>query len=373
MTESTSWTAHDISLDDVYTNDGVMQACLDRARLAAATDLPILILGESGPGKTLLARAIHNSSRRAARPFVSFNAAALSDTLLDSQLFGHEAGAFTGAQKRVKGKFEQADGGTLFIDEIADLSPSGQSKILRAVEYGEFERLGAETLLRADVRLISATHLPLQHFTTTGQFREDLFFRINGIMLAVPPLRDRRGDLRALMASEIATAASAQHKKIDGLDREAADCLLNYAWPGNLRELHKVLNAAVALTSTSSIGVNALLLQPASPTANGDHRTAASSPSLRDNPQLLRTVVHRHIQHVLDEVGGNKRKAARHLGVSRATLERKIREIANSDDGSETMPLGAKRVQAVARPVAMHTYDEPPSIAKDQQIRPSSV
>ena len=137
-----------------------MQACLERARLAARTDLPVLILGESGTGKTILARAIHNSSARANRPFVSFNAAALSETLIDSQLFGHERGAFTGAQTRVKGKFELADRGTLFLDEIADLSPQGQSKILRAIEYGEFERLGADTVRQADVRVLSATHHP---------------------------------------------------------------------------------------------------------------------------------------------------------------------------------------------------------------------
>ena len=153
----------DATLDDFVSSDPPMQACLERARLAARTDLPVLILGESGTGKTILARAIHNSSERAGGPFVSFNAAALSETLLDSQLFGHERGAFTGAQSRVKGKFELADRGTLFLDEIADLSPQGQSKILRAIEYGEFERLGSETLREADVRVLSATHHPPRH------------------------------------------------------------------------------------------------------------------------------------------------------------------------------------------------------------------
>src|SRR5437870_1262612 len=148
----------DATLDDFCSDDGAMKACLGLARKAAKTDLPILILGESGTGKTILARAIHNSSGRKNRPFISFNAAALSETLLDSQLFGHERGAFTGAQNRVKGKFELADKGTLFLDEVADLSPAAQSKILRAVETGEFERLGSETLQHADVRVISATH-----------------------------------------------------------------------------------------------------------------------------------------------------------------------------------------------------------------------
>ncbi|MFL5522351.1 MAG: sigma-54 factor interaction domain-containing protein, partial [Gemmatimonadales bacterium] len=149
------------TLGDFRSDDEAMATCLNLARTAARTELPILILGETGTGKTLLARAIHNSSPRASASFVAFNSAALSDTLLDSQLFGHEKGAFTGAIKRVKGKFEQAHQGTLFLDEIADMSAAAQAKILRAVEYGEFERLGGEELLHADVRLVSATHLPL--------------------------------------------------------------------------------------------------------------------------------------------------------------------------------------------------------------------
>jgi transcriptional regulator with PAS, ATPase and Fis domain len=193
-----------MTLDDYGSRDAPMQACLQRASLAARTDLPVLLLGESGTGKTLLARAIHNSSGRAHGPFVAFNGAALSETLLDSQLFGHERGAFTGAQKAVKGKFELADGGTLFIDEIADLSLSAQAKILRAVEYGEFERLGGERVLVADVRPLSATHLPLQAYMDASRFRHDLFQRIAGITVTLPPLRQRPQDLRALVASESA-------------------------------------------------------------------------------------------------------------------------------------------------------------------------
>ncbi len=249
------------TLDDFVTHDPPMQACLERARVAARTDLPVLILGESGTGKTLMARAIHNSSQRAKSPFISFNAAALSDTLLDSQLFGHERGAFTGAQNRVKGKFELADTGTLFFDEIADLSPQGQSKILRAIEYGEFERLGSETLRQADVRVLSATHYPVAALTKDGRFREDLFYRINGVTVTVPPLRARPRDLPLLLVSEIARASRAQNKSIVGLDRQAADRLFNYQWPGNLRELSKVVQAAVALTGGDVIPAEALLLQ----------------------------------------------------------------------------------------------------------------
>jgi transcriptional regulator with PAS, ATPase and Fis domain len=305
------------TLDDFYSSDAAMQACLDRARVAARTDLPILILGESGAGKTILARAIHNSSPRAAHPFVSFNAAALSDTLLDSQLFGHERGAFTGAHQRVKGKFELAHLGTLFLDEIADLSPAAQSKILRAVEYGEFERLGSDVLQQADVRVLSATHHPLNG-GASGHFRQDLFFRISGFTITVPPLRERPADLQTLLATEIARAGARQGKNIVGLDRNAAGRLLAYHWPGNLRELATVIHAAVALAPGDVIGEAHLVLGPEE---TGAGPAAVAPPT---GGRALRDAVQRHIAQVLADVGGNKRRAARELGVSRATLDRKL-------------------------------------------------
>ncbi len=310
------------TLDDFVSSDPPMRACLERARLAARTDLPVLILGESGTGKTLLARAIHNSSTRATGPFVSFNAAALSETLLDSQLFGHERGAFTGAHSRVKGKFELADRGTLFFDEIADLSPQGQSKILRAIEYGEFERLGSETLRDADVRVLSATHHAVADLTRRGGFRADLFHRINGISVTVPPLRFRPNDLRALIASEIARVSRGQDKAIVGLDASALHLLLTYQWPGNLRELSKVAQAAVALTTGDVIGVEVLRLLL-------DEDAASPAPPRAAAPHTLglEAAVQAHIRYVLDLVGGNKRRAARELGVARATLERKLKEM----------------------------------------------
>lgn len=324
MTPTRTYDDTEATLDDFCSDDAGMQACLERARMAAKTDLPILILGESGTGKTILARAIHNSSARQARPFVAFNAAALSETLLDSQLFGHERGAFTGAQNRVKGKFELANTGTLFLDEVGDLSPSAQSKILRAVESGEFERLGSETLQRADVRLISATNHPLSAAAGRNGFREDLFYRIAGITLTVPSLRERPHDLPTLLVNEIARASQRHGTSIVGLDREAANRLLTYGWPGNLRELSKVVQAAVALTTGEVIGVEQLLM------AGEAH---AATPATRPAPtsdRSLRQAVHRHIARVLDEVGGNKRRAARELGVSRATLERKLQEMAKA-------------------------------------------
>jgi len=317
------------TLDDFHSADAPMIRCLELAQIAAETDLPILILGESGAGKTLLARAIHNSSNRARSPFIAFNAAALSDTLLDSQLFGHEKGAFTGAQKAVKGKFELADGGTLFIDEIADMSPSAQSKILRAVEYGEFERLGSETLKKADVRLISATHLPLHQLIGADRFRRDLFYRISGITMTVPALRERARDLPLLIAAEIAVASRRQGKAIKGLDARASERLISYSWPGNLRELSRAIHTAVALTRTEIIAAEALLLQDSfAPSALNSASQAVSvmpaAGAARDNHHSLRAAERQHVLRVLEQVGGNKRKAARALGISRSTLDRKL-------------------------------------------------
>jgi transcriptional regulator with PAS, ATPase and Fis domain len=334
-----------LTLDDYTSADATMRSCLDLARVAARTDLPVLVLGESGTGKTLLAHAIHNSSPRATFPFVSFNAAALSDTLLDSQLFGHERGAFTGADKRVKGKFELAHRGTLFIDEIADMSTVAQAKILRAVEYGEFERLGSETLQVASVRLISATYLPLHRYMRSEHFRQDLFYRISGITVHVPPLRDRPEDLRALVGAEIARAGHDQGKRIEGIGRAAAERLFAYHWPGNLRELKRVIQTAVALTTGDTILADAVLLEPthdqddlpfvepaaaprsaaaqATRGARSIERPIARSIEAGDDLRL-RTVEERHIQRVLEITGGNKRRAARLLGLSRSTLDRKL-------------------------------------------------
>jgi transcriptional regulator with PAS, ATPase and Fis domain len=308
------------SLEDFQSADPGMARCLELARIAARTDLPILILGESGTGKTLLARAIHNSSTRAAAPFVSFNAAALSDTLLDSQLFGHERGAFTGAQKRVKGKFELAGGGTLFIDEIADMSPLAQAKILRAVEYGEFERLGSEKIEVADVRLISATHFPLRKFLDSDQIRKDLFYRINGLTLTIAPLRERPRDLRSLVAAQIVRAGAQQGKTITGLSTAAADLLFRHHWPGNLRELDRVIRAAVAMTSGSVVEADAIMLDAES---GGNGRPRDDAPKAGDD-ESLRSVERRHVLRVLEDLGGNKARAAKALGISRSTLDRKL-------------------------------------------------
>ncbi len=310
------------TLDDFQSEDETMNTCLALARTAARTDLPVLILGETGTGKTILAHALHNSSNRAPAAFAAFNAAALSDTLIDSQLFGHERGAFTGADRRLKGKFEQADGGTLFIDEIADMSLAAQAKILRAVEYGEFERLGSDTLLRADVRLISATHLPITRFLEDDQFRRDLFYRISGITLRLPSLRQRPTDLRSLIVSEVEAACQAQRKVIDTVSAAALGRLLDHPWPGNLRELKRVIQTAVALSETPVIEPGSILLEDLESDQAESHATGGTGSA--EDDLSLEAAEQRHITLVLRRLGGNKRQAARVLGLSRSTLDRKL-------------------------------------------------
>src|SRR5712675_962648 len=226
-----------LRIEDLTTSNAAMARCLQLAALAAKSEVPIVLLGETGTWKTLLAHAIHNSSARAERPFIAFNASAISDTLLESQLFGHERGAFTGAQQGVKGKFELANNGTLFLDEISEMSPLAQVKILRVLEYGEFERLGSERMLTCHGRIICASNCSLRERVRQGKFREDLFHRLNGLTLLIPPLRERIEELPPLIAAELKIAALKEGKNITAIHPQAMDKLLHHKWPGNLREL----------------------------------------------------------------------------------------------------------------------------------------
>src|SRR5258708_8271348 len=219
-----------LRVEDLATTNEAMAGCLRLAALAAKSDVPVVLLGETGTGKTLLAHAIHNSSPRAARPLVSFNASAMSDTLLESQLFGHERGAFTGAQQAVKGKFELANDGTLFLDEISEMSPLAQVKILRVREYGEFDRLGSERMLRSNAPMICASNCSLRERVRLGKLREDLYQRLNRLTLLIPPLRERLEELPALIAAELKAAGLKEGKKITSIHPEAMDKLLRHQW-----------------------------------------------------------------------------------------------------------------------------------------------
>jgi transcriptional regulator with PAS, ATPase and Fis domain len=311
-------------VEDLVSRNPAMQACLRRAIVAARTDVPLLLLGETGTGKTLLARAIHDSSRRAGRAFVAFNAAAMSDTLLESQLFGHERGAYTGADRSLRGKFEMADSGTLFLDEIADMSPLAQAKILRAVEYGEFERLGSETVRRADVRVISASNVSLRDLIRRGQFREDLYQRLNGVTLAIPPLRDRPEDLPALVAWEVQHWAGRLGRKVSAIDPCALERLMAHHWPGNLRELDHAIQTIVLMAEHETIRPDDVQLDGHVPeSAVREHNPAPSAQP--DGQDLsLDAAVRRHIERVYELAGRNQHQAARLLRISRTTLARRL-------------------------------------------------
>lgn len=321
-----------LKVEDLTTANDAMKRCLRLAALAASSDVAVVLLGETGTGKTLLAHAIHNSSARARKPFVAFNASAMSDTLIESQLFGHERGAFTGAQQTVKGKFELANEGTLFLDEIADMSPLAQVKILRVLEYGEFERLGSEQMLHADARIICATNCSLLEQVRQGKFREDLYHRLNGLTLLIPPLRERMEELPALIATELKAAAASEGKKITAIHPEAMDKLIGYPWPGNLRELNHTVRTMVLFCEGRVILPEHVVFPPdlkpgVSPTVPAEPVAAGPAPNgtseLRD--LTLAGAVARQVQFVYEQAGGNQRRTARLLGISRATLARHLR------------------------------------------------
>jgi len=234
--------------DSIIGSSGALQKVLGIVRKVAKSNTTILIHGETGTGKELVAGAIHHNSLRAARNFVKVNCAALQENLLESELFGHEKGAFTGADKQRIGRFEQADGGTMFLDEVGDMSPSTQAKILRVLQEHEFERLGGTRTLKVDVRLIAAANRSLPAMVSAGQFREDLYYRLNVVSVEMPPLRERKEDIEALAAHFVRKFSGELKKKIDGIAPDAQKMLMRYHWPGNIRELQNALERAVLLT-----------------------------------------------------------------------------------------------------------------------------
>ena len=310
-----------------------MARCLQLAALAAQSDVPVVLLGETGTGKTLLAHAIHNSSARAARPFVAFNASAISDTLLESQLFGHERGAFTGAQQSLKGKFELAHEGTIFLDEISEMSSLAQVKVLRVLEYGEFERLGSERMLTTNARIICASNCSLRERVRLGKFREDLYQRLNGLTLLIPPLRERLGELPALIAAELKAAGLKEGKTITSIHPEAMDKLLRHPWRGNLRELSHTVRTMTLFADGSVILPEHVIFPPdlefdVDTTALGKP-TATTTENIVDRaPDIdvsLDSAIHRHVRLVYEQANRNQRRAARMLGISRSTLARYLR------------------------------------------------
>jgi Nif-specific regulatory protein len=239
--------------DRIIGASGALQSVLAIVKKVAKSNTTVLIRGETGTGKELIAGAIHHNSLRAGRNFVKVNCAALQENLLESELFGHEKGAFTGADKQRVGRFEQADGGTLFLDEVGDMSANTQAKILRVLQEHEFERLGGTRTLRTDVRVIAATNRNLPQMVANGQFREDLYYRLNVVSIDMPPLRERKEDIAALATFFLRRFAGELKKRIDGLAPDALKLLMRYNWPGNIRELENSIERAVLLAEGPSV------------------------------------------------------------------------------------------------------------------------
>jgi DNA-binding NtrC family response regulator len=311
---------------------------LDRLDAAAAADVPVLISGETGTGKDLCARTIHERSRRAGKPFVVVNCAALPDTLFEAELFGHEKGAFTGAVQRRVGRFEAANGGTLFLDEVGELSPASQAKLLRAIETATFEPLGTSRAVRVDVRVVAATNRDLAAELSRGTFRRDLFYRLNVIDLRVPPLRERRSDLPILTAHFLAQIAGRMGRPVPELEPAAVAALAAHDWPGNVRELLHALERAVALARMGPIHLEHLppdlAVSVAVPAATG---APAPGPREADAVRPLGEAVgqfeRQYIQRVLDRTGGHKGRAAALLGISRKSLWERLRDAGRAGRG----------------------------------------
>ena len=248
------------AFDSIVGSSGALEKVLGIVRKVAKSNTTILIHGETGTGKELVAGAIHHNSLRSARNFVKVNCAALQENLLESELFGHEKGAFTSADKQRIGRFEQADGGTMFLDEVGDMSPSTQAKILRVLQEHEFERLGGTRTLKVDVRLIAAANRSLPAMVSAGQFREDLYYRLNVVSIEMPPLRERKEDIEALAGHFVRKFSGDLKKKIDGIAPDAQKMLMRYHWPGNIRELQNALERAVLLTEERVITTDDLRL-----------------------------------------------------------------------------------------------------------------
>jgi two-component system response regulator HydG len=317
--------------DELMGDSPAMQQLYDQMSRVADIDASVLIVGESGTGKELVARSIHKRSRRSAKPFVPVNCAALPDTLLESELFGHAKGAFTDARNERKGLFLQADGGTLFFDEIGEMPLTMQPKLLRALEESRLRPVGGDQEVPFDVRLVAATNRDLESAVEEGTFREDLFFRVNVIQLEIPLLRSRGTDTLLLAQHFVEKFAARFHKAVTGISEAVAERLLAYSWPGNVRELRNVMERAVALTRYDKLAVEDL------PEKIRDYRSSQVFIGGEDPTDLVpvEEVERRYILHVLEASGGNKTLAARTLGLDRKTLYRKLRQYGADAGGEE--------------------------------------
>ncbi len=305
-------------IEGIIGDSGQMLEVISLVQRVAASEATVLIRGESGTGKELIAKAIHYASPRAERPLVRVNCAALPENLLESELFGHEKGSFTGAIANRKGRFELANMGTLFLDEIGDLPLHLQAKLLRVLQEREFERVGSSQPIKVNVRILSATHRDLESLMPAGQFREDLYYRLNVVTILVPPLRERRQDLPALMDHFLKLFSAKNGKALRGFSREARDALLRYDYPGNVRELENLIERAVVLCRGDVIG-------------RGDLPLTLEEPEAPNEPQAQLTAAvegmeRRMIKNALASAGGVQTRAADLLGITERALRYKLKK-----------------------------------------------
>lgn len=307
--------AHPFEFSGLISKDGKMRAVFNLIEKVASTNSPVLIIGETGSGKELVARAIHERSLRASAPFIAINCAVLSETLLESELFGHEKGAYTGAVSRKHGLFEVADRGTIFLDEIGDMPQKVQAKLLRALENRSFRRVGGTRDVKVDVRLLSASAIDLASAIDDHTFRKDLYYRLSTVVIEIPPLRDRRDDIPVLVEFFLKRLERAAGGRRVGITSSAVDAMCSFHWPGNVRELEHVIERSYVLSEGDVIDILDLPERL---------REANKAPSA-DTLVPLEEIERRYIARVLKETGGNRTRAARILGIDRKTLYRKVR------------------------------------------------
>jgi len=365
-------TENRLMFDDLIAKSSEMRQVIRLGQRAAQSNIPILIEGESGVGKELIARAIQGSSERAGKPFVTVNCGAIPENLVESILFGHEKGSFTGATDKHLGKFQEANGGTLFLDEIGELRLDMQVKLLRALQEGEVDAVGAKRPTKVDVRIISATNRDLAELTREGQFREDLYYRLNVFPIFVPPLRQRREDVPALARHFITRFAAEENKRVTGLTPEAADLVAEFSWPGNVRQLENTIFRAVVLCDGEMLDVcdfpqiaAAMGVEPrartvplasmprfSAPVLSAPAHSGSSSAytmsatDIAGHMRKLEEIETEMIRMAISRYEGHMSEVARRLGIGRSTLYRKLKELGLEQELSEEQVEQGEALQA---------------------------
>ncbi len=310
--------------DDVIGDSPALKKVLEMVQKVAVSNAAVLIEGETGTGKELIAGAIHYNSHRQQKPFIKVNCAALQDTLLESELFGHERGAFTGADKQRVGRFEQANFGTIFLDEIADMSPSTQAKVLRVLQEHEFDRVGGTKTIKVDVRVISATNKDLKEEIVAKRFRDDLYYRLNVVQLYIPPLRERQEDILPLAGYFLRRFAGELSRKVTGFSEEAERVLIRYGWPGNIRELRNAVERAILLSESQRVRPEDLSLGGHDPRDDGGIRGVGIGEA--DDGLRLLDMEKKLVLEALDRHNWVQKEAAQYLGISRRVMHYKIQK-----------------------------------------------